>query len=231
MRSTHRRKARLLGAADVDFVLYIVLLAFAGVRREELHKGLAWESIKLRARHDPGFCWNRENRAQAKDLLGSERFGLACALSREARPDLQSRSAQAHGESVRCVPCEIAAQRAPAQLRQLPPGANERRRASRARDGQFRRNRDEALRRACRCEGSARGTGRSNRFGRLTGRSSRLLKHARGHRNSRSADFTAAKNCFHQGAKLSIHGEGEFTLTGEQRGCCKRVPSHAHCVF
>ena len=156
LRSTHRRKARLLGAADVDFVPYIVLLAFAGVRREELHKGLAWESIKLRARHDPGFCWNRENRAQAKDLLGSERFGLACALSREARPDLQSRSAQAHGESVRCVPCEIAAQRAPAQLRQLPPGANEKRRASRARDGQFRRNRDEALRRACRCEGSAR---------------------------------------------------------------------------
>jgi hypothetical protein len=33
---------------------------------------------------------------------------------------------------------------------------------------------------------------------RLTGRSSRLLKHARGHRNSRSADFTAAKNCFHR---------------------------------
>ena len=111
---------------------------------------------QLRARHDPGFCWNRENRAQAKDRLGSERFGLACALSREARPDLQSRSAQAHGESVRCVPCEIAAQRAPAQLRQLPPGANEARRASRARDGQLRRNRDEALRRACRCEGSAR---------------------------------------------------------------------------
>jgi hypothetical protein len=111
---------------------------------------------QLRARHDPGFCWNRENRAQAKDRLGSERFGLACALSREARPDLQSRSAQAHGESVRCVPCEIAAQRAPAQLRQLPPGANEKRRASRARDGQLRRNRDEALRRACRCEGSAR---------------------------------------------------------------------------
>jgi hypothetical protein len=135
LRSTHRRKARLLGAADVDFVPYIVLLAFAGVRREELHKGFAWESIKLRARHDPGFCWNRENRAQAKDRLGSERFGLACALSREARPDLQSRSAQAHGESVRCVPCEIAAQRAPAQLRQLPPGANEKRRASRARDG------------------------------------------------------------------------------------------------
>jgi len=47
LRSTHRRKARLLGAADVDFVPYIVLLAFAGVRREELHKGLAWESINF----------------------------------------------------------------------------------------------------------------------------------------------------------------------------------------
>jgi len=59
-----------------EFCSYIVLLAFAGVRREE-HRGLAWESIKLRAWHDPGFCWNRENRAQAKDRLGSERLGLA----------------------------------------------------------------------------------------------------------------------------------------------------------
>jgi integrase len=39
--------ARLLGAADKDFVPYIVLIAFGGVRREELHKGLRWESINF----------------------------------------------------------------------------------------------------------------------------------------------------------------------------------------
>jgi integrase len=39
--------ARLLSAADADFVPYIVLIAFAGVRREELHKGLTWESINF----------------------------------------------------------------------------------------------------------------------------------------------------------------------------------------
>ncbi len=37
--------ARLLNAAAPDFVPYIALLAFGGVRREELHKGLLWESI------------------------------------------------------------------------------------------------------------------------------------------------------------------------------------------
>jgi integrase len=39
--------ARLLAAVDVDFVPYIVLIAFAGVRREELHKGLQWEAINF----------------------------------------------------------------------------------------------------------------------------------------------------------------------------------------
>jgi integrase len=39
--------ARLLNAADKDFVPYIALLAFGGVRREELHKGLLWQSINF----------------------------------------------------------------------------------------------------------------------------------------------------------------------------------------
>jgi integrase len=39
--------SRLLGAADPDFVPYIALLAFGGVRREELHKGLKWEAINF----------------------------------------------------------------------------------------------------------------------------------------------------------------------------------------
>jgi integrase len=39
--------SRLLNAADADFVPYIALLAFGGVRREELHKGLRWESINF----------------------------------------------------------------------------------------------------------------------------------------------------------------------------------------
>jgi integrase len=39
--------AKLLNAADSDFVPYLVLIAFGGLRREELHKGLKWESINF----------------------------------------------------------------------------------------------------------------------------------------------------------------------------------------
>jgi integrase len=39
--------ARLLNAADTDFVPYIALIAFGGVRREELHKGLSWDAINF----------------------------------------------------------------------------------------------------------------------------------------------------------------------------------------
>jgi integrase len=40
-----------LSAADADFAPYIVLIAFAGLRREELHKGLVWESINFSQGH------------------------------------------------------------------------------------------------------------------------------------------------------------------------------------
>jgi integrase len=43
--------ARLLNAAEPDFIPYLVLIAFGGVRREELRKGLLWESINF-ARND-----------------------------------------------------------------------------------------------------------------------------------------------------------------------------------
>src|SRR5262245_20349192 len=39
--------SRLLNAAQPDFVPYLVLIAFGGVRREELHKGLLWEAINF----------------------------------------------------------------------------------------------------------------------------------------------------------------------------------------
>jgi integrase len=39
--------SRLLNAADPDFVPYIALIAFGGVRREELHKGLKWDAINF----------------------------------------------------------------------------------------------------------------------------------------------------------------------------------------
>jgi integrase len=39
--------ARLLNAADEDFRPYLALIAFGGVRREELHKGLLWEAINF----------------------------------------------------------------------------------------------------------------------------------------------------------------------------------------
>jgi integrase len=39
--------ARLLSAAEPDFIPYLALIAFGGVRREELHKGLLWESVNF----------------------------------------------------------------------------------------------------------------------------------------------------------------------------------------
>jgi integrase len=39
--------SRLLNAADSDFLPYIALIAFGGVRREELHKRLSWEAINF----------------------------------------------------------------------------------------------------------------------------------------------------------------------------------------
>jgi integrase len=38
---------RLLNAAEPDFLPYLVLIAFGGVRREELHKGLSWTAINF----------------------------------------------------------------------------------------------------------------------------------------------------------------------------------------
>lgn len=43
--------ARLLNAATTDFVPYIALIAFGGLRREELTKGLTWGSIDFERRH------------------------------------------------------------------------------------------------------------------------------------------------------------------------------------
>lgn len=39
--------SRLLNAADSDFLPYIALICFGGVRREELHKGLSWDAINF----------------------------------------------------------------------------------------------------------------------------------------------------------------------------------------
>ena len=38
---------RLLNAAEPDFLPYLALIAFGGLRREELHKGLTWEAINF----------------------------------------------------------------------------------------------------------------------------------------------------------------------------------------
>src|SRR5262245_48947272 len=38
---------RLLNAAEPDFLPYLALIAFGGVRREELHKGLSWDAINF----------------------------------------------------------------------------------------------------------------------------------------------------------------------------------------
>jgi integrase len=47
---TPAEMARLLNAADPDFVPYVALIAFGGVRREELHKGLGWDAIDFERR-------------------------------------------------------------------------------------------------------------------------------------------------------------------------------------
>ena len=48
LRFTRQRKlARLLNAAEPDFLPYLALIAFGGVRREELHKGLTWDAINF----------------------------------------------------------------------------------------------------------------------------------------------------------------------------------------
>jgi len=39
--------SRLLNAAEPDFLPYLALIAFGGVRREELHKGLKWDAINF----------------------------------------------------------------------------------------------------------------------------------------------------------------------------------------
>ena len=39
--------ARLLNAADRDFIPYLALIAFGGVRSAELQKGLLWQSINF----------------------------------------------------------------------------------------------------------------------------------------------------------------------------------------
>jgi integrase len=48
---TPAEMSKLLNAADWDFLPYIALIAFGGVRREELHKGLLWEAINFERGH------------------------------------------------------------------------------------------------------------------------------------------------------------------------------------
>jgi integrase len=44
---TPAEMARLLNAAEPDFIPYLALIAFGGLRREELRKGLLWQSINF----------------------------------------------------------------------------------------------------------------------------------------------------------------------------------------
>jgi integrase len=44
---TPAEMSKLLNAADADFIPYLVLIAFGGVRREELFKGLTWGAINF----------------------------------------------------------------------------------------------------------------------------------------------------------------------------------------
>ncbi|HEU5312620.1 MAG TPA: hypothetical protein VFU08_02260 [Candidatus Udaeobacter sp.] len=44
---TSSELSRLLDAADKDFLPYIALIAFGGMRSAELRKGLTWEAINF----------------------------------------------------------------------------------------------------------------------------------------------------------------------------------------
>lgn len=44
---TPEELSKLLNAADKEFLPWLVLIAFGGVRHQELHKGLAWEHLDL----------------------------------------------------------------------------------------------------------------------------------------------------------------------------------------
>jgi hypothetical protein len=48
---TPAEMSKLLNAADKDFLPYIALVAFGGIRREELHKGLLWDAINFERNH------------------------------------------------------------------------------------------------------------------------------------------------------------------------------------
>jgi integrase len=43
--------SRLLNAADKDFLPYLALIAFGGLRREEICKGLPWEAVNFKRGH------------------------------------------------------------------------------------------------------------------------------------------------------------------------------------
>ncbi len=47
---TPEEMAKLMRAADKKFLPYVALLGFGGVRREEMHKGLAWESVDFESK-------------------------------------------------------------------------------------------------------------------------------------------------------------------------------------
>ena len=59
--------SRLLNAAEPDFLPYLALIAFGGVRREELHKGLSWGAINFDRGNYHRPRGYRKNRTQAKD--------------------------------------------------------------------------------------------------------------------------------------------------------------------
>jgi integrase len=86
---TPAEMARLLNAAAPDFLPYLALIAFGGVRSAELHKGLLWEAINFE-RGDIIVPAAIAKTGRKRKIKMNEQFaGMARALSGEVRPDLQ----------------------------------------------------------------------------------------------------------------------------------------------
>jgi len=68
---------RLLNAADLDFVPYLALIAFGGVRREELHKGLSWHAINF----DRGTIMSRPPSPRRHESERSSCLRICCSGS------------------------------------------------------------------------------------------------------------------------------------------------------
>lgn len=78
--------ARLLAAADEDFLPWVALIAFSGIRNEELHKGLSWDAISFDNGHViVSAAISKTNRKRKIELPETCSLGLRRIAARRER--------------------------------------------------------------------------------------------------------------------------------------------------